>query len=68
MLGLTSEEAKIKLEKNGLNELPQIKKEHILITFLKQFCDPLIYILLFGGCISIFLKEYSDGIFIFRPF
>lgn len=65
MLGLTSEEAKIKLEKNGLNELPQIKKEHILITFLKQFCDPLIYILLFGGCISIFLKEYSDGIFIF---
>ena len=63
--GLTSEEVVNRQKQFGLNELPEIKKEHILITFLKQFCDPLIYILLFGACISLFLKEYSDGIFIF---
>ena len=63
--GLTNEEVKNRIAKFGYNELPEIKKENILITFLKQFCDPLIYILLFGACISLFLKEYSDGIFIF---
>lgn len=63
--GLTNEEVEKRQKKFGLNELPEIKKENILITFLKQFCDPLIYILLFGACISLFLKEYSDGIFIF---
>ncbi len=63
--GLNSQEVKNRIEKFGYNELPKVEKEHIIITFLKQFCDPLIYILLFGACISIFLKEYSDGIFIF---
>ena len=63
--GLTNEEVENRIRKFGYNELPEIKKENILITFLKQFCDPLIYILLFGACISLFLKEYSDGIFIF---
>lgn len=63
--GLTNEEVEKRQKQFGLNELPEVKKENILITFLKQFCDPLIYILLFGACISLFLKEYSDGIFIF---
>ena len=65
MEGLSSLEAEKRLKQNGYNELPKVKKENIIVTFLKQFCDPLIYILLFGGCFSIFLKEYSDGIFIF---
>lgn len=63
--GLNDEEVQDRLEKFGYNELPKAKKESILVTFLKQFCDPLIYILLFGACLSIFLEEYSDGIFIF---
>ena len=63
--GLTNEEVEKRQKQFGLNKLPEVKKENILITFLKQFCDPLIYILLFGACISLFLKEYSDGIFIF---
>lgn len=63
--GLSENEVNKRIEQFGYNELPQTEKEHILITFLKQFCDPLIYILLFGGCLSVFLKEYSDGIFIF---
>ena len=65
MEGLSSLEAEKRLKQNGYNELPKVKKENVIVTFLKQFCDPLIYILLFGGCFSIFLKEYSDGIFIF---
>ena len=65
MIGLTTLEAEEKIKQCGYNELPKAKRENIIITFLKQFCDPLIYILLFGGCFSIFLKEYSDGIFIF---
>lgn len=63
--GLNENEVKNRIEKFGYNELPKVEKEPVIITFLKQFCDPLIYILLFGACVSIFLKEYSDGIFIF---
>lgn len=62
--GLTKEDVQERLEMYGLNKLPEGKKEPIFITFAKQFCDPLIYILLFGACISLFLREYSDGIFI----
>lgn len=63
--GLTDSEVEERTKIFGYNELPEIKKENIFITFIKQFCDPLIYILLLGGCISIFLQEYYDGIFIF---
>lgn len=62
--GLTTKEAEERILKYGKNRLPESKKENIIITFLKQFCDPLIYILLFGACISLYLKEYNDGIFI----
>lgn len=64
-VGLTDQEVSVRLDKFGYNELPKVKAENIFITFLKQFCDPLIYILLFGACVSFFLKEYSDSIFIF---
>lgn len=63
--GLSSSEYESRLKKFGLNKLPNINKESIVLIFLKQFCDPLIYILLIGATFSIFLKEYSDGIFIF---
>ncbi|MDR2777241.1 MAG: HAD-IC family P-type ATPase, partial [Rickettsiales bacterium] len=49
----------------GPNRLPEVKSKHIVLMFLGQFCDPLIYILLFGASFSLFLREYSDGIFIF---
>ena len=63
--GLNSLECESRLKKFGLNKLPDVNKESIILIFLKQFCDPLIYILLIGACFSIFLKEYTDGIFIF---
>lgn len=63
--GLEEQEAQRKLKEFGLNRMPECAKDSIFLIFLRQFADPLIYILLFGACISIFLKEYSDGIFIF---
>ena len=62
--GLSSEEANNKLKEYGPNALPETQRKNIVITFLKQFCDPLIYLLLFGAVFSMFLKEFSDGIFI----
>ena len=63
--GLDLSECESRLKKYGLNKLPDTNKESVILIFLKQFCDPLIYILLIGACFSIFLKEYTDGIFIF---
>ena len=51
-LGLTSEQASIRLERNGLNELTEKKKESLLIKFLLQFKDTLTLILLAAAVIS----------------
>ncbi|MDR1494450.1 MAG: cation-transporting P-type ATPase [Rickettsiales bacterium] len=63
--GLSEATAMEKLRLSGPNRLPESKNKNIILMFLGQFCDPLIYILFFGACFSIFLKEYSDGLFIF---
>ena len=62
--GLTSEEAKKRLEKYGLNKIPEAKKKSLLTTFLSQFCNPLIYLLVFGAVFSFCLGEFTDSIFI----
>ncbi|MDR1425665.1 MAG: cation-transporting P-type ATPase [Rickettsiales bacterium] len=63
--GLESTTARERLKIYGPNRLPEPKNKHIFLMFLSQFCDPLIYILLFGACFSFFLGEYSEGVFIF---
>ena len=62
--GLNNSEIEERIEKYGKNILPETKQESLFITFLKQFRDPLIYILLFGSVVSFLLKEFSDAIFI----
>ncbi|MDR2760953.1 MAG: HAD-IC family P-type ATPase [Rickettsiales bacterium] len=62
--GLTQSEAERRLKKYGFNTMPEAKKKSFAAVFLWQFCDPLIYILLFSAAVSIFLGEFSDGIFI----
>jgi Ca2+-transporting ATPase len=62
--GLDEITAAERLKKFGYNSLPKSKGKNIILIFLRQFCDPLIYILLIGACSSILLGEYSDGIFI----
>ncbi|MHA1805275.1 MAG: cation-translocating P-type ATPase [Promethearchaeota archaeon] len=57
--GLSEEEAKVRLEKYGSNELKQVKKISALEIFISQFKDFLIY-LLFGAIIfSLFVGFFE---------
>ena len=62
--GLSSRVAKLRLDRNGPNELPQEKPLSKIRLFLRQFYSPLMYILLATVAVSFFLKHYSDSIFI----
>ena len=69
-IGLTSEEAKKRLQENGLNKLEDKKKESIIIKFLKQFNDFMIIILIIASIISAGMayiegnNDYIDSIII----
>ncbi|MDP2672084.1 MAG: HAD-IC family P-type ATPase, partial [Candidatus Daviesbacteria bacterium] len=59
--GLSKEEAISRLEKYGLNKLPDAKVDSLFIIFLLQFQSPLIYILLIASLIVFLMKEFIDG-------
>ena len=63
--GLSNEEAKNRLLKDGPNEIENKKKNKILFMLLKQFKEIMLIVLIIAGIISILLKEYSDSIIIF---
>jgi P-type Ca2+ transporter type 2C len=69
--GLTLEEVKQRLLQYGPNELKAQKKTSIIVVFLKQFLNPLIYVLVVAAIISLaaqfFTAEqhYIDAIVIF---
>ena len=63
--GLSSEEAKKRLEKNGYNELNKEKKLTGLKIFLSQFKNALILLLVFAGILSLVLGEKIEAIAIF---
>ncbi|MFT8888780.1 MAG: cation-translocating P-type ATPase [Ethanoligenens sp.] len=63
--GLETDEARARLERDGPNALKGKPKKSPLLVFLGQFNDPLIYILLAAGVISILLHEAADSIIIF---
>lgn len=63
--GLSSMEARLRLEKYGLNEIKRKKKTSRLMLLLSQFNNFLIYILIIATIISCFLREYIDAIIIF---
>jgi len=58
--GLPGEEAKTRLEKEGLNRLPEAKGASPWRLLLHQFISPLIYILLVAAVVTAFLAEYID--------
>jgi len=64
-LGLTSEEAKVKLVKYGSNILPDKPPPSLLSIFFSQFKNPLVYILLAAGIVTLFLGDFSDSAIIF---
>jgi len=62
--GLTGKEAKIRLETYGPNKLQAKKEKSILLMFVAQLQDWLIYILFAAVIITIFLGQYTDSIII----
>lgn len=62
--GLSPDEAKIRLEKNGKNALVGAKKKPLALKLLSQFADPMIIVLLVAAAVSagfaIFNQEYAD--------
>lgn len=62
--GLSSEEARLRIEKFGRNMLPEKKRIPLWVRFLRQFQSPLIYILLFALIVDlvIFIIEGASGV------
>jgi len=59
--GLSSEDAKKRLEENGFNELPEIKRDSFFVIFLHQFRSPLIYILIIASVVVLSIGEWVDA-------
>ncbi len=62
--GLTTSEARARLEKYGHNRLEEDKGPSPIFIFLNQFRNPLIYILFVAGIITLALAHYIDTIVI----
>lgn len=63
-LGLSTEEAGRRLEEFGPNRLPEPPVPGLVVTFLRQFLSPFIYILLIAAIVSFVLGQLPSGIFI----
>lgn len=59
--GLTAAEAGKRMQVYGSNELAEHGRKSLAARVLAQFMDPLIYVLMAAGAISIFLGEYGDA-------
>ncbi len=62
--GLSSEEAAVRLQRHGLNKLPEQKPPTLWQIALRQFYNPLIYILVVAAVVSIFIGDLKDAGFI----
>jgi len=62
--GLSSEEARRRLEKYGYNKLKGKPKKSIVTLLLSQLKDMLIYVLLAAAVITFFINEIADSIII----
>ena len=63
--GLTTLEYEKRVQKYGKNILTQKKETSLIIEFLLQFHNPLVYILLIATLVTFVLKEYVDSAVIF---
>lgn len=59
--GLSTVEAARRLREYGPNKLPEAKMENLLVIFLRQFRNPLIYILLIAGVVVFLIGEIVDS-------
>ncbi len=63
--GLSAVEARARLATVGRNALPRAKRTGMLGLYLRQFKNPLVYLLLAATVVSLFVGELADAIFIF---
>ncbi|UCG82989.1 MAG: HAD-IC family P-type ATPase [Dehalococcoidia bacterium] len=63
-LGLSSSEAKTRLEKYGYNEL-KFKKQSAIVRFFLQFRSSLVYVLLLAAIVTASLEMWIDSAVIF---
>lgn len=63
--GLSGEQVRQRLERYGRNTLPEAKPPALWWIVLRQFKDPLIYVLLIAGVASLLMGRYPSAIFIF---
>ncbi len=63
--GLSMDEARSRLEHYGPNALPTAKLPGLPQIFLRQFRNPLVYLLLAATVVSFVVGEVLDGLFIF---
>lgn len=62
--GLSNKEAEDRIAKYGKNVFEEKKSTSKFMIFLSQFKSPITMILIFAAILSIFLKDYSDGVII----
>ena len=60
-VGLSHEEAIHRLEKFGKNSLPESTRRGPWLRFLLQFHNPLIYVLLAAGLVTLALNDFIDA-------
>ena len=63
--GLDDDAAKERLERFGENRLPTEDRPGLIRIFLRQFKDPLIYVLLIAGLVSLGIGNLNNALFIF---
>ncbi len=63
-VGLTTGEARARLEQYGPNRLPEAPLPGPMAIFLRQFLSPFIYILLIAAVVSLALGQLPNAIFI----
>lgn len=62
--GLSNKEAQDRIATYGKNIFAEKKTTSNFMVFLSQFKSPITMILIFAAILSIFLKDYSDGVII----
>jgi magnesium-transporting ATPase (P-type) len=62
--GLSADEVERRQQRFGANELPEEDRPGLLRIFVRQFRDPLIYVLLIAGLVSLALDNLANAAFI----
>ena len=63
--GLSTPEAEERIKEYGHNVLPEKPPPTDLKIFIDQLKNPLVYVLVFAGIATLFLRQFSDSIIIF---